>query len=230
MRSVQGSLPQCGVDLRGTLMGEDVLSERRVFLEVRDPAALVADIDTDRPIFVPTRLPVPLGALFMLAIRLESVGRAIELPMRVVGRRLPRGGSLLSAGVLAQLVDPSTPMMALLREVVAGRVVDLEARIQLQQRIPARACFASAGEVYAELRALLDHGEAQVPVDRLVQRGDRLALAFMAAGDDATVTINVMVRSVHTHSGRRTCLVRLLDDHARTVLAAALATNALKHA
>ena len=32
----------------------------------------------------------------------RSGGRAIELPMRVVGRRLPRGGSRLSAGVLAR--------------------------------------------------------------------------------------------------------------------------------
>ncbi|OGQ13358.1 MAG: hypothetical protein A2138_12935 [Deltaproteobacteria bacterium RBG_16_71_12] len=211
-------------------MGEDEVTERRVFLEVRDPTALVADIDAERPIFVPTRLPVPLGALFMLAIRLESVGRAIELPMRVVGRRLPRGGSRLSAGVLAQLLDRSTPMLALLREVVAGRVVDLEARIQQQQRIPARACFASRAEVLAELHALVDHGEAQVPVDRLVQRGDRLALSLIASGDDATVTTSVLVRSVHTHSGRRTCLVRLLDDDARAALAAALAGGTLKQA
>lgn len=208
----------------------DELSERRVFLEVRDPATLVADIDAERPIFVPTRLPVPLGAVFILAIRLDSVGRAIELPMRVVGRRLPRGGSRLSAGVLAQLVDPTTPMLSLLREVVAGRVVDLEARIQQQQRIPARACFASRDEVEAELRALVEQEEAQVPVDRLVQRGDRLSLTFVASDDGTAVAVNVIVRSVHTQSGRRTCLVRLLDDGARVELGALLAAGALRKA
>ena len=211
-------------------MGGDELSERRVFLEVRDPAALVGDIDGKRPIFVPTRLPVPLGALFILAVRLGTVGRAIELPMRVVGRRLPRGGSRLSAGVLAQLVDPEAPMLALLRDVVAGRVVDLEARIQRQQRIPARACFATRDEVRAELRALLEHDEAQVPVDRLVQRGDRLALAFVAGDDGTTVTANVLVGPVHTDNGRRTCQVRLLDDDARGVVAAALTVGALHQA
>lgn len=208
----------------------DELSERRVFLEVRDPATLVADIDAERPIFVPTRLPVPLGAVFILAIRLDSVGRAIELPMRVVGRRLPRGGSRLSAGVLAQLVDPTTPMLSLLREVVAGRVVDLEARIQQQQRIPARACFASRDEVEAELRALVEQEEAQVPVDRLVQRGDRLSLTFVASDDGTAVAVNVIVRSVHTQSGRRTCLVRLLDEGARAELGALLAAGALRKA
>ncbi len=206
-------------------MGQDEVSERRVFLEVRDPAALVADVDAQRPVFVPTRLPVALGALFILAIRLDSVGRAIELPMRVVGRRLPRGGSRLSAGVLAQLVDPAHPMLALLREVVAGRVVDLEARIQQQQRVPARACFASRDEALIELRALADHDEAQVPIDRLVQRGDRLALSFVAGDEGVAATVNVLVRSVHTHSGRRTCLVRVLDDDARAVLGALLAAG-----
>lgn len=211
-------------------MGEDEVSERRVFLEVRDPATLVGDIDAKRPIFVPTRLPVALGTLFILAIRLDSVGRAIELPMRVVGRRLPRGGSRLSAGVLAQLVDTEHPMLALLREVVAGRVVDLEARIQQQQRLPARACFASRDEAFIELRALADHDEAQVPIDRLVQRGDRLALSFVTGDEGVAATVNVLVRSVHTHSGRRTCLVRVLDDDARAVLGAVLAASALRQA
>lgn len=211
-------------------MSADGISERRVFLEVRDPAALVADIDGHRPLFVPTRLPIPLGSLFILAVRLESVGRALELPMRVVGRRLPRGGSRLSAGVLAQIVDPGSPMLDLLREVVRGRVVDLEARIQQQQRLPARACYASRDEVRAELRALLAHDEAQVPVDRLVQRGDRLALAFVGGDEGVVVTANVLVRSVHTHNGRRTCLVRLLDDDERAPLAAALSDSSLRQA
>lgn len=211
-------------------MTGDELSERRVFLEVRDPSALVADIDGQRPLFVPTRLPIPLGTLFILAVRLDTVGRAIELPMRVVGRRLPRGGSRLSAGVLAQLVDQDSPMLALLREVVAGRVVDLEARIQQQQRLPARACYGTREEVRAELRALLAHDEAQVPVDRLVQRGDRLALSFVAGDEGVLVTANVLVRSVHTLNGRRTCLVRLLDDDERGVLSAMLTDSALRKA
>lgn len=211
-------------------MTGDELSERRVFLEVRDPSVLVADIDGQRPLFVPTRLPIPLGTLFILAVRIGSVGRAIELPMRVVGRRLPRGGSRLSAGVLAQLVDHDSPMLALLREVVAGRVVDLEARIQLQQRLPARACYSTREEVRAELRALLAHDEAQVPVDRLVQRGDRLALSFVAGDEGVLLTANVLVRSVHTLNGRRTCLVRLLDDEERGVLSAMLTDSALRKA
>ena len=211
-------------------MGADELSERRVFLEVKDPASLVADIDGQRPLFVPTRLPIPLGTLFILAVRLGSVGRAIELPMRVVGRRLPRGGSRLSAGVLAQMVDPDSPMLALLREVVAGRVVDLETRIQQQQRLPARACYTSRDEVRAELRLLLAQDEAQVPVDRLVQRGDRLALGFVAGDEGVFVTASVEVRAVHTHNGRRTCRVRMLDDSERGVLAAALTDSALRKA
>lgn len=211
-------------------MVEDEVSERRVFLDVRDPASMVADIDAKRPIFVPTRLPVALGSLFILAIRLDSVGRALELPMRVVGRRLPRGGSRLSAGVLAQLVDPSHPMLALLREVVAGRVVDLEARIQQQQRLPARACFATRDEVLTELRSLDEHDEAQVPIDRLVQRGDRLALSFVCGDGDLVATLNVVVRSVHTQSGRRTCLVRQLDEGTAAALRALLNAGSQRQA
>ncbi len=230
MTRVQRSLPQRGVDLLGDRMTGEELSERRVFLEVKDPSTLVADLDGRRPLFVPTRLPIPLGTLFILAVRLGNVGRAIELPMRVVGRRLPRGGSRLSAGVLAQLVDTDSPMLALLREVVAGRVVDLESRIQMQQRLPARACFATRDEVQTELRALLAHDEAQVPVDRLVQRGDRLALSFVAGEVGVALTVNVLVRSVHTLNGRRTCLVKLLDDGERALLSAALADSALRKA
>src|SRR6476620_869948 len=98
---------------------------RRVFLELRDPTPLVDDLEAGNGLFVPTRLSLGLGDVFLLAVRLRTASRAVELPMIVVGRRVPRNGSLLSAGVLAMLADPNDAMFALLREVARGRVVDL---------------------------------------------------------------------------------------------------------
>src|SRR5437764_668366 len=75
---------------------------RRVYLEVRDTNAVVAALhdDVGGGLFVPTRLPLQLGDVFILAVRLRNVSRSIELPMLVHGRRVPRNGSILSGGVV----------------------------------------------------------------------------------------------------------------------------------
>src|SRR5436190_2149075 len=135
--------------------------EMRVFLEVRDPAALVDDLQSGRGLFVPTRLPLALSAFFTLGIRLRNVTRTLDLRMIVIGR----------------LADPTSTIFDILREVASGKLVDLEARLQAQVRIAATASFETTGEALTELRALLDDGQAQFPLDQLVQRGDRLALS-----------------------------------------------------
>src|SRR4051812_5732490 len=110
--------------------------DRRVYLEIQDASTLVHDLDplSGRGFFVPTRLPLALNNVFILCLRFQGVSREMELPMIVVGRRPPRsGGSMLSGGVVAKLADADNAMFELLREVAAGRVSDLEARIQQQQ-------------------------------------------------------------------------------------------------
>ena len=193
-------------------------ADRRVFLEVRDPAALMEDLDSGRGLFVPTRLPLALNSLFVLGVRLRNVSRTLDLPMLVVGRRVPRGGSLLSAGVIAKIADPMSPMLAILREVAAGRLVDLESRLQEQVRVAVKSSFASTAEAVVELRALLEDDNTLFPVDRLVQRGDRLALAVTSDEQGLLVTPHVLVKSVHNIDGRRGCHAALLDDAGRTLV------------
>jgi hypothetical protein len=190
--------------------------ERRIFLDVKDAAPVVADLEGGRGLFVPTRLPLALNTLFLLAVRLRGTQRSIELPCVVIGRRVPRGGSLLSAGVIARLADPEDPMFALLREVTAGRVVDLEARIQEQTRVPARAVFATTSDALDELVALRD-GPAHLPLDRAVQRNDRLALTVLSDEDGVLATPHVVVRSIHVQDGRRACVASLLEGQERVL-------------
>lgn len=190
--------------------GSNERGERKVFLEVRDPIVVVDDLGSGRGLFVPTRLPLALNTLFLLAVRLRSASRPIEIPVVAIGRRVPRGGSLLSAGVVARLADADCAMFALLKDVAAGRVVDLEARIQEQQRVPVRAQFTTTSEATGELRALLD-GPTHFPVDQLVQRGDRLSLTVASDEDGPLVTPQVLVKAVHTVDGRRGCLATLLE-------------------
>lgn len=191
-------------------------NERRVFLEVRDASAVVDDLGSGRALFVPTRLPLALNTQFLLAVRLRSASRAIELPVTVVGRRVPRGGSLLSAGVIVRLADPLSPMFELLRDVAAGRVVDLESRLQEQARVPARAQFMTTAEAACELRALLE-AATHFPVDQLVQREDRLALTVASDEEGPLVTVHVLVKGVHVVDGRRGCLAALLPGQAPVV-------------
>jgi len=54
-------------------------------------------------------------------IIVRNISRSVEVPVLVVGRRVPRGGSLLSAGVVAKLANGECPMFALLREVAAAQ-------------------------------------------------------------------------------------------------------------
>ena len=190
---------------------------RRVFLELKDPSPLVDDLEAGNGLFVPTRLALGLGDLFLLAVRLRNASHAVELPMIVVGRRVPRNGSLLSAGVLAKLADDDNAMFALLREVARGRVVDLEARMQEQLRIPAHARFSTDVEALTELRALLESA-SQMPLDRLVARGDRLALTVASDESGALCTPHVVVRGVGVHDGMRSASVELIDERGRLLI------------
>lgn len=191
--------------------------DKRVFLEVRDAAALVDDL-TSGKLFVPTRLPLALNATFTLGVRLRNVTRTLDLPMIVIGRRVPRGGSLLNGGVIAQVAVKDSPILDILREVASGRLVDLEARLQEQVRVEAVAAFATTAEAITELAALLDEGSAQFPLDQLVQRGDRLALTVRSEEEGVLVVPHVLVKSVHTLDGRRGCQAVLLDAAGRALV------------
>ena len=193
----------------------------RVFLEVDEPAALAAELE--RGAVVPTRAALTLGARFLLAVRVRGSRRAIEVPVVVVARRLPRGAHrLLSTSVIARAEDPQHPMMALLRDVASGRVVDFEPRLQAAVRLPARASFASVDEALTELRALIaSEAEGRPAEGRFAlphaQRGDRLSLT-VSGGRFAVATIDVIVRRVAIEDDHRTCAVTLVDERSRAIL------------
>lgn len=150
---------------------------KRLFVEIDDPGRLAAELSSAGGAFVPTRMPVSLGDRFTLAVRLPDAGRAVEVPVRVLGRRIARAAhGPLSSGVVVQCEDDAHPAAALLREAGVGRRIDLERRIQEKLRLPVRAVFPSVGEALEELAALAETGFGHLPVVEPVARGDRLAV------------------------------------------------------
>ena len=105
-------------------------------------------------------------------------------------------------------------MLVLLREVAAGRVVDLEARILEQSRVPTSATFHSTEDAAQELRALLE-GPSQIAIDAPVSRGERAILTVASQEHGVLVSPHVLVRAVHDRDGERLASVELLDDQSR---------------
>lgn len=215
---------------------------RKLFLEVDDAAAVAADVE--RALFVPTRLPWQLGEHLILGLRMpghKGAKRALEIPVAVVGRRPARTGSLLSAGVLVKLADPADPLVEVLREIAAGRVVDLEARLQERLRLPARVRYPTRDEACAELLGLLGDDGALLDVQASFARGDRLLLTVEIGGpvgtqsssDDGVVsvalTVSVLVRRLQQNDGKNGVVAVALDDAARARITAFLDEQSLDH-
>ncbi len=192
---------------------------RKLFLEVDDAAAVANDVE--RSLFVPTRLTLELGEHLLLGLRLPHAKRALELPVVVVGRRLPRSGSLLSAGVMVKLSDAQHPLFEILRDFASGRVVDLEARLQERLRFPAKVRFSTLDDARADLLGLVGEDGAILNVAEVFVRGDRLALDVDVKGV-VVVTVNVLVRTLLTNEGKTQIVATALDDAARVVVGAFL--------
>jgi hypothetical protein len=190
-------------------------SVRRLYLEVADPRAVIGDLS--RELFVPTRLAFHLGEVIELSLRLKRVSRPLDVPVIVIGRRLPRPGSLLSAGVIVRAADRNHPVLEILQDVVSGAVVDLEARLQERLRLPARVVFSSVDEARAELPAMLEEGAA-LALDAPAVRGDRLALDVVVDGV-VILQLHALVRRLQLQQDGTACVVTALDDDARDTLA-----------
>lgn len=188
---------------------------RRLYLEVADPRAVVAGLGAE--LFVPTRLSFHLGEVIELSLRLKRVSRPLDVSVIVIGRRLPRPGSLLSAGVIVRAADKNHAVLEILQDVVSGAVVDLEARLQERLRLPARAVFASVDEARAELTAMLEEGAA-LALDAPAVRGDRLALDVIVDGA-VVLQVHALVRRLQLQQDGTVCVVTALDDAARDGLA-----------
>jgi Tfp pilus assembly protein PilZ len=196
--------------------------ERRLFVEVASPGPFIDELSSAQGRFVPTRLPVSLGEAFLLAVRLPHITRAIELPVVVLGRRVPRGAhGALSTGVVVRLAEDDHPMAVLLREVASGRVVDLEARVQQHQPRCVTSRFPSRTEALLELASLV-RDTAQFPVDDVVSRNDRLALTVEATDSGPLFSVHVLVRSVHLLDRERSFVAVLADAAGQRALEAFL--------
>lgn len=195
------------------------MTTRKLFLEVDDAVSVAAAVE--RSLFVPTRLPLQLGDHLILGLRLPHTKRAMELPVVVVGRRPPKSGSLLSAGVLVRLSDLNHPLVEVLREVASGRVVDLEARLQERLRYPAKVRFATRDDACAELLGLVGEDGALLPVNQPFVRGDRLLLDVDVAGA-ALFSVAVLVRRLQTNDGKICVIATALDEDARATVSAFL--------
>jgi hypothetical protein len=193
----------------------NTMTVRRLYLEVSDPKAVVGDLG--RELFVPTRLSFTLGEIIELSLRLPRVSRSLDVPVIVIGRRLSRPGSLLSAGVVVRAADKKHPVLEILRDVVDGAVVDLEARLQERLRLPARAVFTSVADARAELASMLEvHGVA-LNLDAPAVRGDRLALDVVVNGE-VILTVHALVRRLQMQEESTSSVVVALDDKAKDTL------------
>ncbi len=204
-------------------MGTSNGTPKRLFLEVEEPQGLLAALASPQGAFVPTRMPVSLGDRFVLAVRLKDAARAVELPVRVLGRRIARAAhGPLSSGVVIQLEDDAHPMATLLGEIADGRAVDVERRIQENLRLPVRAAFHSLGDALQELAALAETGEGQLPILEPVARGDHLAVTVTTDSTGPLLAFQVVVRSLIHIDQRRTCAVSLVGAGQRRAIEAFL--------
>lgn len=191
------------------------MQHRRIFFDLADPDAWVPTLA--RGAFVPTRLPMQLGEVFTLTIRMKRVSRPLELPVRVLGRRMPRGAKgVLSAGVVVTLADPMHPTAKLVMDLSGGGVVDFEGRLRERLRTDASTILETSQDVRSLLYLLLDDDEmALVSIDANAQPGDRLRLRVGAIDLPAPVVIEVAVRGVVLHDGLRAVRIRLFDEAGR---------------
>jgi hypothetical protein len=184
-------------------------------LAVSDPGAVVAELTAG--LFVPTRLTFTLGEVVDLSLRLPHLSRPLDVPAVVVGRRLSRPGSALSAGVVVRAADRHHPVLEILLDVVDGTIVDLEARLQERLRLPARVAFATAADARAELASMLEPHGATLSLDAPAVRGDRLALAVVVNGS-VVLTVAALVRRLQLQEQTTSCVVVALDGEARDLL------------
>ncbi len=185
---------------------------RRLYLEVSEPKSVVDDLAKE--LFVPTRLQFSLGEVIEFSLRLKRVSRTLDIPVIVIGRRLPRPGSLLSAGVVVRATKRDHPALEILRDFVDGTVVDLEARLQERLRLPARVIFPSLADARADLAGMLEADGTALVLDAPAVRGDRLALDIVIDGAVA-LTVHTLVKRLQLQEQTTSAVVVPLDDAAR---------------
>jgi hypothetical protein len=206
-------------DLRGT--GRH-MSMRRLFLEVRGTAAIVRDLGTG--LFVRNGLGLVMGEQLLLALRLPRLGRALDVPVVVVGRRAHRPGAVLSAGVVVRAVDVDHPVLVALRAalVPCAQGVEHDIDVDLLARrllLPARVAFASVDDAVATLRPVLD-GDGAIDVGLGFVRGDRLALDVVVGASALVTAVPVVVRGIRIVDEDALTVVGPADDDARDALRA----------
>ena len=198
------------------------MNTRRLFLEVREAAAVVRDLADG--LFVRNGLGLVMGERLLLALRLPRLGRALEVPVIVVGRRVHRPGTMLSAGVVVRAVDVDHPVLVALREAVASAGDGSDGGVNIDHllralRLPARVAFATLGDAARALLPVID-GEGAIDVGLGFLRGDRLAIDVVVGGAVCAAGVAVVVRGVRIVEDDALTLVGPGDDDAIVTLRA----------
>ena len=159
---------------------------------------------------------VPTGVIYYFKSKEELAAAAFL-------KGIARFDLLIAAGS-AGGDDPADRVHALVhayfafkREVAAGRVVDLEARLQERLRLPLRVIFRDRDEAAIELLGLLGEDGATLPVDQPFARGDRLTVDVVAGGR-LLLSVDALVRRLQTQDGKGCVIVTALDDAARVLV------------
>jgi hypothetical protein len=154
----------------------------RIFFDVDDPAALLQQIAKHESWFIPTRMHESLNQHVDLVARLHG-GREVEFDATVIGRRPPRAGSKLPAGIEVRASSNSAGverLRVLLEEFQTGPLALADAR------------FDTRAELYAAAERLLEGETVLIPVDHHVPRGAHARVQMRAPGEFLDVILEVI--------------------------------------
>lgn len=187
--------------------------------ETRTPHEAVQLLRRPAGLFLPTRLSLGLGE--PLTLDVHACGEVVQVPVIVVGRRLPQGArGALSTGLMVRAMRDASTALNRLDALGTARLVPLaEAK---RQRFPAEVSVPFAGrDSLAHAMRVMGEGQVTwVPVAAtdaaLPGRGDRVQLVVSLSGVPQ-LELGGFVRGHSHRDGERALLVGPLTaaDRAR---------------
>ena len=191
----------------------------RIFVRVKDCRQFLHDLESPRGAFLKTRAPVQLGQSALAVVKVPEVMEPVEIPILISGRRVRRDADKnLSPGIVARLTDERCPAVALLRDVLNGRVVDLASRRWRGQRKPVTSVFASLQDLRRQLQGLMLGRAGFFVLDAPVHMGEALLLTCVVPASMLALSFTVRVRGVSHYEHDFGVRAELLDPEYRARL------------
>lgn len=191
---------------------------RRLFVRVRAPARFADELA--RGCFVSTRLFVAPGEEVLLALLTGALGRPLDVPAVVLGRRAAPGGPV---GLRVRACTKEHPVLDLLRALEGGSAAGLERQVQAHSRVHVSSSFASREALAVELGRLLCGQVAILPLQEWVRPGDRLDVTAGVRGQPALLCFRALCRAVARVEDQVCCLAALVEEEGRQALEERLA-------